>query len=119
MSTNSPLDQKKQVGQQGEAAAVLFFEKTGAVLLARNSRVGRYEIDLIFKTPEGLLFVEVKAQSSPGNPAEAVTNAQFQRLLSAAGVFARRYSSSMESALVLYLHYPRNPNLDLCIPMDP
>ncbi len=54
------------VGAAGEAVAARFLERRGAVVLDRNVRVGRDEIDLIARIDDRTVAVEVKTGLGPG-----------------------------------------------------
>ncbi len=62
------------LGQTGEDLAVDFLRLKGYGILARNYRAGRREVDVVAKTGDTLVFVEVKARAgkSHGSPTEAV-----------------------------------------------
>lgn len=66
---------KRAQGAIGENLAAEFLEKNGYLILQRNYRFERGEIDLIAKDENELVFVEVKARASDvfGSPEEAVT----------------------------------------------
>ena len=53
-------DSRHRRGACGEAIAALFLESRGYVVLARNLRAGRREIDLVVERGETLVAVEVK-----------------------------------------------------------
>ena len=65
----------KQIGDRGEALAAAFLEEEGYIILARNYRFGRREVDLVVRRNDLVAFVEVKARSAPGfgHPLEAIT----------------------------------------------
>lgn len=67
---------KRAQGAIGENLAAEFLEKKGYLILQRNYRFERGEIDLIAKDGDELVFVEVKARTSKafGSPEEAVTS---------------------------------------------
>lgn len=70
-----------QLGHAGEAAAATFLLTQGFVVLHRNYRYRRAEIDLIVQREQQLLvFVEVKARSSTqfGYPETFVTERKRQ-----------------------------------------
>ncbi len=77
-------------GEAGERAALGYLEGKGFVLLARNYRAQRCEIDLVMRDGETTVFVEVKARSSErfGLGREAVTKAKQRNLLKAATAYA-------------------------------
>lgn len=66
---------KRAQGAIGENLAAEFLEKNGYLILQRNYRFERGEIDLIAKDGDELVFVEVKARTSKafGSPEESVT----------------------------------------------
>ncbi len=74
-------------GKLGERAAKQHLQAQGLKFLTANYRSPRGEIDLIFRTADCLVFVEVKTRSSEdwGRPAAAV-NARKKRLLSQAAL---------------------------------
>ena len=78
-------------GRTGEISAALYLEKQGFEIVGRNVYVGRCEIDVIAKTSELLVFVEVKtrrqkpgARSIYGRPASAVDSTKRKNMLDAA-----------------------------------
>jgi putative endonuclease len=75
------MNRRKQ-GSIGEDLAVLFLEKKGFKILARNYRFERGEIDIVAEEGEELVFVEVKARrtSSYGAPEDAVTDEKQEQI---------------------------------------
>lgn len=76
-------------GKEGEELAAKFLEAKGFVILERNFRHGRGEIDLIAQCGSLLVFVEVKRRRSSryGYPEEAVHQAKRNRLRLAAEAY--------------------------------
>lgn len=76
----------RRKGERGEARAESFLKHLGYEILDRNVRAGRYEIDLLCRDGECLVFVEVKSGRSDsfGHPATWVTPAKRERLRQAA-----------------------------------
>jgi putative endonuclease len=68
------VNARQQFGRAAEAAAAAYLARKGWVLLGRNVRVGRGELDLIARRGPVLAFVEVKARRSAacGSPEDAV-----------------------------------------------
>ena len=67
------------LGRAGEESAALFLTEHGCTILARNLRIGHYEIDILAQDDRHLIFAEVKTRravpghSVPfGRPANAV-----------------------------------------------
>jgi len=56
-------DSRHRLGRRAEALALAHLKRAGLVLLDRNARAGRGEIDLILRDGETLVFVEVRARA--------------------------------------------------------
>ena len=79
-------------GQIGEDLAAAFLTEKGMRVVERNFRCAAGEIDLICRSGELLIFVEVKTRSGTvfGMPGEAVSRAKATRLTRAASVYLSR-----------------------------
>jgi len=75
----------RTLGIAGERLAERFLTDRGYVVLARNWRSGRYELDLVMRLGEIVAFVEVKTRR-PGvqDPAETLGFGQRRRIRRAA-----------------------------------
>ncbi|MEI9885608.1 MAG: YraN family protein [Rhizomicrobium sp.] len=75
-------------GRGSETLAALLLQLKGYRILARRVRTGAGEIDLVAKSPRGVLcFVEVKARAQARAAAESVAPRQQQRIARAASLF--------------------------------
>ncbi|MBF4589457.1 YraN family protein [Curtobacterium sp. VKM Ac-1395] len=70
------------LGARGEAIAADWLERHGYVIVDRNWRCARGELDIVARCADDLVFVEVKtrAGASTGHPLEAVTPQKLTRL---------------------------------------
>ena len=77
------------LGKHGENLATAYFESHGYVVLERNYRRLRCEIDIVAKQGDTLVFAEVKARSGDryGPGREAVTYTKRGNLVKAAQVY--------------------------------
>ncbi len=73
-------------GALAEAHAAQYLQKKGYILLEKNYRYQKAEIDIVVEKNNTLIFVEVKARknSTFGNPEEFVSKKKQQLLFSAA-----------------------------------
>ena len=73
---------KDELGRRGEDLAARFLEDAGYRVVERNWRCARGEIDIIARTGDTIVFVEVKTRSSLafGHPFEAITATKLARL---------------------------------------
>ena len=88
---------KQTIGSLGEKLAADILRKSGFKILEKNYRSSHYEIDIIARDKECVVFVEVKARScddpenmSYGRPARAVTYSKQGFLISAARSYLRQ-----------------------------
>ncbi len=77
------------VGGVGERLAAEYLERAGYVILHRNFRFGRNEIDLIARKGKTIVFVEVKTRRGAGygEPEEAVTAEKIRRIRRVASAY--------------------------------
>jgi putative endonuclease len=80
------------LGERGETLAYWFLRQAGYIVVARNRRLRRGELDLVGWDGPVLAFVEVKTRTSEeaGPPEAAVTRAQQKRIARAAQEYMRK-----------------------------
>jgi putative endonuclease len=85
---------RRALGRAGEAAAVAALRACGYVILARNARLRRGELDVVALHRDTVVFVEVKSRRSAayGTPAEAVTRRKQQAIVRLAHAYLARRS---------------------------
>lgn len=85
----SGLTQRQMTGRTGEILAGEWLEKNGFLILARNWRNGRDEVDLIVARDRVLHFIEVKTRRSLafGYPEEFVNRSKITRMMRSATAF--------------------------------
>jgi len=74
-----------ELGKKGEQLAVDFLLKNGYMIVERNYRFDKAEVDIIARKEEILAIIEVKTRSTSdfGNPQDFVKPKQIQRLVKA------------------------------------
>jgi putative endonuclease len=82
----SKLLPTRQTGDLGEDAAARYLETRGFTVRERNWRFRQWELDLICRHRDTIVFVEVKTrrQGSMASPADALTPKKRARLVKAA-----------------------------------
>jgi putative endonuclease len=77
------MNRRKATGDRAEDIARRFLEQQGLVLLARNFRCRRGEIDLVMRDKDSLVFVEVRyrQQIRFGHAAETVSRSKQGRII--------------------------------------
>ena len=76
----------RELGQIGEDLASSYLQDVGYIILDRNFRANRVELDIIARDKNTLVFCEVKTRrsTSHGYPAEAITSLKLEHIRSAA-----------------------------------
>lgn len=80
-------------GAAGEAAAAVFLADKQYEILHRNLRLSRYEIDIVCRDGDCLVFVEVKKSDTDtfGHPATWIDERKREKLRKAARLYLERY----------------------------
>ncbi len=89
MGLLSKVIPSKRRGDLGEDAAARYLESRGLRVLDRNWRHRQWELDLVCRDGDTLVFVEVKtrAAGSMATPADALTHKKQARLVKAASQY--------------------------------
>lgn len=87
------MAEHNDLGKKGEDAAEHYLRQKNYEILERNWLYEKYEIDIIARNEEYIVFVEVKTRSSNqwGNPEEAVSKGKIKRIVEAADFYLREY----------------------------
>ncbi len=100
---------KKEVGDFGENACVKYIKRLGFKVLARNSRLGHLETDIIATDKNFVYFIEVKTRrvnrNNLGRGADAINASKRTNLLK----FAYYYIKTLPKK-----HSIKQPRMDVC-----
>ena len=82
-----------RLGRRGEDVAAAFLQRRGWVVLARNYRFGRREVDLIVRRRGVLAFVEVKTRAGEGfgEPQASITRLKRREIEIVAAQYLARF----------------------------
>jgi len=83
------MAQHDELGKKGEQLAVKHLQKKGYTIEEVNWRFGKGEIDIIARTSEMLIFVEVKTRHSDyfGDPESFVTKKKQNQVIKTANAY--------------------------------
>ena len=92
------MTEKQVRGALGEQAAVDYLRQNGFMIVERNYRIGRSEVDIIATRYDELHFVEVKTRkfSSMTAPEEAITEQKMRAMRRAASAYMAQHHSALE-----------------------
>ncbi len=87
-----------QTGSRGEEFAADYLRRNGFLIVERNWRQGRLEVDIIASKGERLHFVEVKTRGDGSwiTPEEAFDEAKNRTMLRAVNAYVERYAVECE-----------------------
>lgn len=87
------MSKNKEIGRKGESQAVDYLINKGYTILETNYRYRRYEIDIIAKKKDTVIFIEVKTRRSKyfGYPEEAVNDSKIKHILACADHFIHQH----------------------------
>lgn len=82
-------DARQRKGRVGEEVACQFLQKLGLQIIHRNYRISRFEVDIICRHGDCLVFVEVKNSPSGtfGHPATWIDQRKVDRIRQAAQLY--------------------------------
>lgn len=93
MGMLSNLLPSKRRGDLGESAAARYLEAQGFRVLERNWRYRQWELDLVCRDGDTIVFVEVKtrAATTMGSPSDGLHRNKQARLVKAASQYLSRH----------------------------
>lgn len=92
-------DQRRTIGQRGEALAAEYLQRKGYGIIAMNWRCAAGEIDLIMTDGPALVFVEVRTRRSllRGLAEESVTPGKQRRLARLVQIYLQALDDARQS----------------------
>lgn len=85
------------LGTKGEEMACRFLESKGYIILERNWRWRKLELDIIATINDELIIVEVKTRRNNnfGEPENAITDYKIKNIINAADVYVKKNRTDM------------------------
>lgn len=92
------MTERQQRGAIGEQAAVDYLRQNGFIIVERNWRVGKSEVDIIASRYDELHFVEVKTRKfgTMTAPEDALTEQKARAMRRAASAYMAQHSCMLE-----------------------
>ncbi len=92
-----------RIGHEGEEAATEFLRREGYLIVERNWRNGKLEIDIVAERCEELHFVEVKTRRADGltTPEDAITPHKVKTLVRAINSYVEQHGVECDVVLDL------------------
>ena len=106
---------KNELGILGENKAVEFLKKKGYEILERNWRFRKYEVDVIARFKDKLVFIEVKTRENDFiRPEDTVSTAQRKRIIKAANeyIVSNDLDSESQFDIVSVIHNQKYQKLE-------
>lgn len=98
MAGTNNKQSNKLKGDKGEELAAIYLIEHGYVILEKNWKWERFELDIVAVKDNIILFVEVKTRYSNtyGEPWEAVSKGKRKRICAAADAFIQQFGITEE-----------------------
>ncbi|WP_233898592.1 YraN family protein [Tenacibaculum piscium] len=92
------MAQHNDLGEKGEQLAIEYLQKKGYVIVEKNYRFKKAEVDIIAKKSDTLIVVEVKTRSSSyfGNPQDFVNPKKIKLLVYAMNHYVHQKNIDLE-----------------------
>jgi len=92
------MAEHNEFGKKGEEKASEFLRKEGYIILEKNWRFGRDEIDIIARDKNELVIVEVKTRATDffGYPEDFINKGKMKRLVRVASEYIDQKNIEME-----------------------
>lgn len=92
------MAEHNELGKSGEQIAVEHLTKKGYTILEKNWRAGKFEIDIIARSPKQIIVAEVKTRTSNflAEPEAAVTRDKQRMLIKAADIYVQRNNLDLD-----------------------
>jgi putative endonuclease len=103
------------LGKNGENAAIEYLVQHGYQILHTNWRRGRYELDIVAKTEEELVIIEVKTRSGLNwmTPEDAVDSRKIRNIVTATDVYIKIFDIDLPARFDIISVVGVYPNFEI------
>ena len=109
------MAEHNELGKDGESTAVAYLKKSGYRILHTNWRKGHFELDIVAKTEDELVIVEVKTRSEGSiiDPEDAVTNQKIRNIVAAADAYIKFFDIDLPARFDIISVIGKSPNFEI------
>jgi putative endonuclease len=109
------MAEHNELGKDGESAAVAYLKEKGYEILHTNWRKGHLELDIVAKTEDELVVVEVKTRSEGSilEPEDAVTNQKIRNIVAAADTYIKIFDIDLPARFDIISVIGKSPNFEI------
>ncbi|MDR1610425.1 MAG: YraN family protein [Candidatus Symbiothrix sp.] len=109
------MAEHNELGKDGEAAALAYLKENGYEILHTNWRKGHFELDIVAKTEDELVIVEVKTRSEGSivDPEDAVTNQKIRNIISAADIYIKFFDIDLPARFDIISVIGKSPDFEI------
>jgi putative endonuclease len=109
------MAEHNELGKDGEAAAIDYLKKNGYKILHTNWRWGHCELDIVAKTEDELVIIEVKTRSegSITDPEDAVTNQKIRHIISATDSYIKQFDVDLPARFDIISIIGKSPHFEI------
>jgi len=109
------MAEHNKLGKDGEAAAVAYLKENGYEILHTNWQRGHFELDIVAKTEDELVIVEVKTRSEGSimEPEDAVTNQKIRNIVAAADTYIKFFDIDLPARFDIISIIGKSPNFEI------
>ncbi|MDR3339662.1 MAG: YraN family protein [Candidatus Symbiothrix sp.] len=109
------MAEHNELGKNGESAAITYLEKKGYKILHTNWRHGYFELDIVAKTDDELIVVEVKTRSggSITNPEDAVTDQKIRHIVAATDYYIKCFDIDLPARFDIISIIGKQPDFEI------
>lgn len=111
---NKEMARHNELGMEGESVAVEYLKKKGYMILHTNWHSGQYELDIVARTRDELVIIEVKTRSpgSPAVPESAVDKRKIRNIVAAADRYIRKFDVGLPARFDIITLIGNAPNFE-------
>ncbi|GHT60004.1 UPF0102 protein [Bacteroidia bacterium] len=109
------MAEHNELGKDGESAAVTYLKKNGYEILHTNWQKGHFELDIVAKSEDELVFVEVKTRSegSITDPEDAITNQKIRNIITAADIYIKFFDIDLPARFDIISVIGKSPDFEI------